>query len=139
MNLTRLRPVVASPGAHPALPDILQFMRLLWELVHRLEQTSKRMTATVGVTGPQRLTLRVIGLMPGMSAGELAHILHLHPSTVTGILRRLSDQGLITRVAAPGDRRRAVLRLTRRGQRANASRRGTVEARSEEHTLNSSH
>ncbi|MCC7243927.1 MAG: MarR family transcriptional regulator [Acidobacteria bacterium] len=110
------------------LPDVLQFMQLLWAVVHGIETTSKRMAARTGVTGPQRLVLRVVGLFPGLSAGELASILLLHPSTLTGILQRLATQGLLTRTDDPGDRRRAVLKLTARGARANATGDGTVEA-----------
>src|SRR5688500_14482762 len=89
---------------HRPLPDVLEFMQLLWALVHALDRASKRMNREFGVTGPQRLVLRVVGLMPGVSAGRLASILHVHPSTLTGVLRRLADQRLITRTAASGDR-----------------------------------
>ena len=112
----------------PELPDVLQFMQLIWGVVHRVQRTSKRMTAEIGVTGPQRLVLRVVGLSPGMSAGDVAAILHVHPSTLTGVLRRLIAQRLLVRTDDPRDRRRAVLRLTPRGVRANAARRGTVES-----------
>jgi DNA-binding MarR family transcriptional regulator len=110
------------------LPAVLQFMQLLWAVVHGLERTSKRMSGDIGVTGPQRLVLRVVGLYPGMSAGDLATILHVHPSTLTGVLQRLVGQRLLARADDPRDRRRAVLRLTRRGDRANARRQGTVES-----------
>jgi DNA-binding MarR family transcriptional regulator len=53
--------------------------------------------------------------------------LHLHPSTLTGVLRRLEAQALVARTADAEDRRRTVLRLTRRGARASASTKGTVE------------
>ena len=111
-----------------SLPDVLAFMQLLWAVVHGLEKTSKRMAAKVGVTGPQRLVLRVLGMFPGASAGDLASVLHVHPSTLTGVLQRLIDQRLLHRADDPHDRRRAVLRLTARGARVNAVRRGTVEA-----------
>ena len=110
------------------LPDVLQFMRLLWAVVHGLERISKRMAGDVGVTGPQRLVLRVVGLLPGISAGDLATVLHVHPSTLTGVLQRLVAQRLLARGDDPTDRRRAVLRLTKRGTRVNATRQGTVEA-----------
>ena len=113
---------------HASLPDVLQFMQVLWAVVHGLESTSKRMTKRIGVTGPQRLVLRVIGLFPGLSAGDLATILHLHPSTLTGVLQRLIGQKLVRRIDDPRDRRRAVLHLTARGTRANAVDDGTVEA-----------
>ena len=68
-------------------------MRLLWAVDHGLQRRSKRMAATLGVTGPQRLVIRIVGRFPGISAGRLASILHLHPSTLTGILRRLERGG----------------------------------------------
>jgi DNA-binding MarR family transcriptional regulator len=120
--------IVAEAGDLAGLPDVLQFMQLLWAVVHGLERISKRMTGDIGVTGPQRLVLRVVGLFPGMSAGDLALVLHVHPSTLTGVLQRLVGQRLLARSDDPGDRRRAVLRLTKRGARVNAARQGTVEA-----------
>jgi DNA-binding MarR family transcriptional regulator len=114
--------------ARHVLPDVLQFMQLLWAVVHGLEHTSKRMRERIGVTGPQRLVLRVVGLFPGLSAGDLATILHVHPSTLTGVIQRLVTQGLLARADDPRDRRRAILHLTKRGGRANNTRRGTVES-----------
>jgi len=110
------------------LPDALQFMRLLWAVVHGLESASKRMAGTLGVTGPQRLVIRVVGLFPGVSASDLARVLHVHPSTLTGVLRRLIAQGLLRRDDDRRDRRRAVLRLTVRGRRIDGATEGTVEA-----------
>lgn len=109
------------------LPDALRFMQLLWAVVHGLERTSKWMSSQIGVTGPQRLVLRAAGLFPGLSAGDLSAILHVHPSTLTGVLQRLVTQGLLARVEDPRDRRRAVLRLTARGSLINRSSAGTVE------------
>lgn len=121
---------MARGSAHSdgALPDVLQFMQLLWAVVHGFETTSKRMAGEIGVTGPQRLALRVVGLFPGLSAGDLAATMHVHPSTLTGVLSRLTAQRLVQRVSDPQDRRRAILRLTARGRRVNAARRGTVES-----------
>jgi len=110
------------------VPAILDFMRALWAIAHGLERASKRMQQDVGVTGPQRLALRILGLRPGVSAGELAEALHIHPSTLTGILKRLQAQGLVTRVTDKTDQRRAVLQLTSDGARVNARKSGTVEA-----------
>lgn len=111
-----------------ALPDVLAFMQGLWAVVHRMERLSKQMGARTGVTGPQRLVVRLIGLFPGISAGTLAATLHLHPSTLTGVLKRLEAQGLLSRTADPADGRRTVLRLTRRGARVAGDKQGTLEA-----------
>ena len=126
--MRRIKRVAGDADDRHALPDVLQFMQLLWAVVHGLEQTSKRMRRRIGVTGPQRLVLRVVGLFPGLSAGDLATILHVHPSTLTGVIQRLVTQGLLVRADDPRDRRRAILRLTKRGGRVNAARRATVES-----------
>lgn len=112
----------------PPLGDVLDFMRLIWALDHGLQSFSKRMQARIGLTGPQRVTLRVLGRAPGLTAGELARVVQLHPSTLTGILQRLEARGIVRRVGDPRDRRRTHLALTPRGRRLDAPTAGTVEA-----------
>lgn len=119
-----------SPVRAPedSLDPVLDFMRLLWRLEHGLQATSKRMDAHLGITGPQRLVLRLVTQFPGLSAGDVARILHLHPSTITGILQRLVDKRLLLREADPRDTRRVRLR-PRAGATTLARRSaGTVEA-----------
>ncbi|HTR55862.1 MAG TPA: MarR family transcriptional regulator [Kofleriaceae bacterium] len=108
--------------------DTLQFMQRLWELAHALDVRSKRMAVTIGVTGPQRLVLRIVGKTPGQSASEIATTLGKHPSTLTGVLARLEDRGLILRAADQVDRRRTRFTLTAAGKRIDRESRGTVEA-----------
>ncbi len=108
--------------------ESLRFMRTLWRLVHGLEVRSKWMERNLGVTGPQRLALRLIGRSPGIGASELATSLDLHPSTLTGILARLEHRGYLLREGDPEDRRRARFRLTARGKRIDGEKEGTVEA-----------
>ena len=110
------------------LGKVLDFMRLLWSVDHGLQSLSKRMDARLGVTGPQRLVIRIVGRFPGISPSEIADILKVHKSTLTGVLQRLEERGLIERKASPEDRRRALVRLTAAGQKVNAVRSGTVEA-----------
>jgi DNA-binding MarR family transcriptional regulator len=107
--------------------DVLDFLRLIWEMNHHLQSTSKRMSWRLGVTGPQRLALRMVGREPGMPTLRLAALLHLHPSTVTGILDRLESAGLVRRTTDPADARSTRLRLTRRGVAINRLKTGTVE------------
>ncbi|MGE3512659.1 MAG: MarR family winged helix-turn-helix transcriptional regulator [Vicinamibacterales bacterium] len=86
------------------------------------------MEDTLGVTGPQRLALRLIGVAPDIGPAELAGALHLHPSTITGVVQRLEANGLIERVQHASDGRRVHLRVTRAGARLNVpSAPGTVE------------
>lgn len=106
----------------------LRFMKGLWGLVHALDVRSKRMYREIGVTGPQRLVLRIIGSHPGSSAGEIASVLEIHASTLSGILARLEAGGMIARKADPADGRRFIFRLTAAGRRIDVQRRGTVES-----------
>jgi DNA-binding MarR family transcriptional regulator len=111
-----------------ALGNVLEFMRVIWQLDHALHRTSKRMATHLGVTGPQRLVIRIVGRFPEIPAGRLADLLHLHPSTLTGILKRLERQGLLRRRADPQDARRSLLTLTDKGRTLNVDAGGTVEA-----------
>ena len=131
MVVAILSAIMPSPNAmsdakYP-LDPILDFMRLLWSIEHGLQRMSKRMEGELGITGPQRLVLRVVGQFPGLSAGELAHIVRLHPSTITGILQRLVAAGLLERERDPGDSRRARLRLKPRAVVYTRTSPGTVE------------
>ncbi|HEU5074377.1 MAG TPA: MarR family transcriptional regulator [Polyangiaceae bacterium] len=112
----------------PELGNVLDFMRLIWQVDHALQRTSKRMQTSLGVTGPQRFVIRIVGKFPGIPAGHLAELLHVHPSTLTGILKRLEGQGLIQRRLDARDRRRSLLRLTNKGRRFEVGAEGTVEA-----------
>jgi DNA-binding MarR family transcriptional regulator len=122
------KPTVDEDSSVPALTGTLHFMQLLWELHHNLQARSKQMESALGVTGPQRLVVRLVGRHAGISAGELAALLHLHPSTLTGVLRRLEQHGLLHRRSDPKDGRRVLLTLTAAGRRVDARRSGTVES-----------
>jgi DNA-binding MarR family transcriptional regulator len=104
-------------------------MRALWAVDHGLLTVSRSMGSRLGVTGPQRLVIRIVGRYPGISAGELASILHLHPSSLTGILKRLVDLRVLVRSASAEDARRAVLSLSAKGRALDGLKSGTVESK----------
>ena len=106
----------------------LDFMRVLWALEQGLQAVSQQMSSTLGVTWPQRLVIRVVGLLPGITPGELAEILHVSPSSLSSVLMRLARPGALERRADPADRRKVRLYLTREGKRLDGLQRGTVEA-----------
>src|SRR5260370_14634723 len=80
--------------AYP-LDPALDFLRLLWAIEHRLQRMSKRMEASLGVTGPPRLVLRIVGRSPGLSAGGLAHLLLLPHSSIPRTLQRFVSKCLL--------------------------------------------
>jgi DNA-binding MarR family transcriptional regulator len=107
--------------------DVLEFIRRMWSVDHELQRVSRRMVQRLGLTAPQRLAVRFIGRHTGLTLGQLAERLHLHAGTVTGIVRRLEELGLVVQTRSTEDSRRRHLALTAKGQRLNRQRRGTVE------------
>lgn len=123
-------PVNVEAAETEAVDDerVIAFLSCLWAVDHGLQAVSKRMLATVGVTGPQRVVLRIVGREEGITPGGLARRIHDHPSTLTGVLQRLEAQGLLERTRDALDGRRVHLRLTPAGHALNAVRAGTVES-----------
>jgi DNA-binding MarR family transcriptional regulator len=85
------------------------------------------MESSLGVTAQQRLVIRIVGRLPGISAGRLAKVLHVHPSTLTGLVKRLDKKGMIERRADPSDGRCTLLCLSRKGRLLDVETEGTVE------------
>ena len=120
-------PPIVDHRDSASLGPVLDFLRLLWAVDHGLQSVSKRMESLHGVTSPQRLVLRIVGLQPGIAAGRVAEILHVHPSTLTGVLQRLQSRGLLQRKVDPKDARRALLHLTAKGRRTADPKNGLLE------------
>lgn len=115
-------------GTVSGLGPSLDFLRLIWAVDHGLQRMSKWMESWLGITGPQRLVIRIVGKNPGIPAGKLAQVLHLHPSTLTGILQRLEARKLVERHADAKDARRALISLTPEGQQFDVATAGTIES-----------
>lgn len=93
-----------------------------------MRSLSRVMEARIGVSGPQRLVLRVVAKKPGIGAGGLAALLHLDASTLTAHLAHLEEAGLLERCTSDEDRRRTHVYLTAKGKRLDVAAPGTVEA-----------
>jgi MarR family transcriptional regulator, organic hydroperoxide resistance regulator len=121
---------MASQSAQRAADfgDLIELMRLFWAIEHLLRRTSKLLYRRTGITGPQRLVLRIIEQRSGISASELVEAIHLHKSTLTGILKRLEAQQLLVRAPDPADRRRMCLRANRNARATRPREVPTLEA-----------
>lgn len=131
-QLLALRDSDQTSSAPPAeqlgvLGEALEIMRVLWAVDHALHQRSKLMHRQIGITGEQRLALRLASHAPGLSAGDLASLLHVHPSTLTGMLTRLSARGYMKARADRRDRRRLQLEVTPKGMKMLKDAGTTVE------------
>lgn len=114
--------------ASEALSPELQFLQRIWRMNHALERRSRRMEKQLGVTAQQRFVLRCLGRHPGITAGQLAAVLHVDPGTLSASLRRLESRGLLERRRDTRDGRRVTLALTEAGRAIDVPSGGTVEA-----------
>ncbi len=90
--------------------------QLFWEVRPRMLSVA----AEFGLTPPQLFALRVLDPERPVPMRELAAQLHCDSSNVTGLVDRLTAQGLVERREAPGDRRVRMLAVTARGAEVRA-------------------
>jgi DNA-binding MarR family transcriptional regulator len=115
---------VVTPEQALALGPALTFLSEWWALNHAIEKTSKRMQARLGVTAQQRILLRVIGVFPQITPGQLARVVHLDPGTISTAIGRLEQAGLVTRQR---NGRLVLLVLTSRGKALDVPDPHTIE------------
>ncbi|HKY22800.1 MAG TPA: MarR family transcriptional regulator [Vicinamibacterales bacterium] len=118
----------SDPYEMRPLGQALDFLRVLWAINHGLATTSRYMKSKHGVTGRQRLIIQVVNEFSGISAGDLAKVLHLDPSTLTGVLQQMSQRGLLLLQPDSRDRRRLRIQLTPKGRRMSHMAVGAIEA-----------
>jgi len=78
--------------------------------------TYRPLLAELGLTYPQYLVLVVLWERRESSIGHLARTLRLDHGTLTPLLRRMEQAGLLVRTRSADDERRVLVRVTERGQ-----------------------
>jgi DNA-binding MarR family transcriptional regulator len=86
------------------------------ETAHALRKSFDRRAVGLGVTRAQWKVLFRLTRHPGMRQIELADLLDIEPITLSRIIDRLEEAGLVERVADPADRRAWRLHVTARAQ-----------------------
>jgi DNA-binding MarR family transcriptional regulator len=97
--------------------NLALFRRTLRGFLAFSEQAARK----AGLTPQQHqaiLAVRGLGLEQGMTVGELASHLLLKPQTAVGLVDRLVEAGFISRVQDEDDRRRVLLKLTAKAEKA---------------------
>jgi len=96
----------------------------LRELATRLHAASIRLLRTLrreddgtGLSAPRLSALSVVAFVGPLSLTELAAAEQVRPPTMSRIVDALVETGLVTREAAPGDRRSVRIAATRKGVR----------------------
>ena len=96
--------------------DVGVILDALRSIVRELRLASREAEQRVGIHGAQLHALRQLADSPTMSLTELADRTHTDISSVSVVVSRLVEQGLVTRKSADDDRRRLALTLTARGR-----------------------
>lgn len=88
----------------------------LGALTRRIQRDYNNKFAELGITLGQSFVLFHLLEADGSSVKDIAAAVQLDPPAITGLVDRLSKEGLVERRADPNDRRTTNIYLTERGQ-----------------------
>ena len=92
-------------------------IRLLAECFHAFErQSGANIRCRTGLTPSQFDIVATLGNTPGMSFKELGERTLITKGTLTGVIDRLQEKGLVDRITQLEDRRSTLVRLTAQGE-----------------------
>lgn len=123
------RPVGASGGAPESAPDLAAELSRTISRIHRsLRRRVDQALAADGLSEGMVEFLRLALIRPGLRVSEAASELSLAPNSVSTMVSRLVDAGLIERETDRSDRRVASLVLTPAGRAVLSARRDSRRA-----------
>ncbi|WP_159554102.1 MarR family winged helix-turn-helix transcriptional regulator [Citricoccus sp. K5] len=105
---------ITSPEDTVRLEDQVCFA--LYAAARAAQQAYRPLLDELGLTYPQYLVLLVLWEQDGQTVSALGDRLHLDSGTLSPLLRRLDEHGLITRERQSTDARRVAVHLTAAGQ-----------------------
>jgi DNA-binding MarR family transcriptional regulator len=89
---------------------------LIGKAAQQISRRAREKLAAWGVTPPQYAVLKVLWDSDGQSGAAIGARLVIDSATITGVIDRLEEAGLLRRRADDGDRRVYRLFLTARGK-----------------------
>jgi DNA-binding MarR family transcriptional regulator len=105
----------------PQLELDQQLCFALYDASRALIRAYAPLLAPLGLTYPQYITMLALWETDDpMTIGSLGDRLHLDSGTLTPLVKRLEQLGLVERRRDPDDERRVVVTLTRRGRELQA-------------------
>lgn len=97
-------------------PAVARAMNSIRSVVRALRINTRAIELRMGISLAQLFVLQKLAEKPAESLNELAERTATHQSSVSVVVRRLVEAGLVTRTAAPDDRRRVNIALTPQGR-----------------------
>lgn len=116
MNQLPEIPAPYDPVADPERHALLERAVAAYDtLMHRVASAHAPEFVGVGVTMSQAKVLYLVQAEPDIRMSDLAGRLGVTLPSISGVVDRLVDQGLLTRRDDPADRRQALVRITEAG------------------------
>lgn len=111
--------VLPGPGVTPPVPKDSYELRILQSIrriIRAVELHSHKLAQEHQITGPQLGCLLALAKEGPLTITQLAHVVYQSPSTVVGIVDRLTDKGLALRARSSKDRRLVQVCVTEAGK-----------------------
>lgn len=106
-----------------------QIMDAVRGIVQALRESSRAAERHAGVSGAQLFVLHALAGAPSMTMNALAARTHTHQSSVSTVVSRLVEQGLVTRTTPLTDARQRHLSLSPKGRQLAARAPDAAQAR----------
>ncbi|WP_437279462.1 MarR family transcriptional regulator [Sorangium sp. So ce375] len=97
-------------------PDAQRVMDAIRAIVQRLRVSSRACERQLGLSSAQLFVLQQLDQAAASSIAELAQRTLTHQSSVSVVVARLAERGLVTRRPSPEDARRTEISLTPSGR-----------------------
>lgn len=94
---------------------LIRFRRAYWQGLRELDAVRLQRWEHAQLTLPQLRVLLQVRRTPGITIGRLAGQLGVTVSTVSGLVTKLVDRGLVVRTPSAQDRRQLPLQVTETG------------------------
>jgi DNA-binding MarR family transcriptional regulator len=105
-------------GAHTSA-EAAAVLDAIRRIVRLLRQRERDVQTQTGLSGAQLFILHTLQVAGGaLTPGEVSRYTLTHQSSVSGVVRRLTEAGLVRRTRSPIDARRVELSLTPAGRAA---------------------
>jgi DNA-binding MarR family transcriptional regulator len=110
---TQGRTQAAPADEHRSTNEIMDAIR---SIVRALRVNTRAIEIRLGISLAQLWVLQLLEARPSQSVNDLAEATATHQSSVSVVVRRLVDRGLVTRTMAVEDRRRVRVDITDAGR-----------------------
>jgi len=104
------------PAVGPSPEDVTTVMDSLRSLVRALRISTRAVEKEIGISGAQLFVLQQLLDSPARSVNDLAQRTSTHQSSVSTVVSRLVDRGLVRREPSADDARRMEISITERGR-----------------------